>query len=207
MTSTQKRTVTVSADRLDRWIAGFLDRHGGTPHVSDGMLIIEGSDGAIARLNAPFPFMGGTSDSFIEHVGNPPRCAVLLIRRGGFAAAIVDQRTVVASEVGRRHVQGRTAAGGWSQQRFARRRQKQSDELVDAAVDDAARVIVPALPVDYLVTGGDRPLIDQALAHPRIRALAGVPRGPHIAVPDPRRDVIQSMPERLSSVRIDLIDP
>jgi hypothetical protein len=201
------RTVSVPASRLARWIDGFVERHGGSPHVVDGVLAIDGSDGATARLHPLFPFDGGTPDSLVGHVGTPPRCAVVLIRRGGFAAAIVDGGAVTASDVGRRHVQGRTAAGGWSQQRFARRRQKQADELVEAAVDYAVRVILPALPVEYVVTGGDRPLVEQALADPRLRVLARLPRGPHLDVPDPRRDVVAALPEKLSSARIDLIDP
>jgi hypothetical protein len=201
------RTVTVPAVRLDRWITGFLERHGGDESLREGRLVLTGDDGSVATLIAPFPGDIDSRTDFIEHVGQPPRCAVLLIRRGGFAAAIVDAGGVESSDVGRRHVQGRTAAGGWSQQRFARRRQKQSDELVDAAVDYAARVIVPALPVDYLVTGGDRPLLEQALADSRLRPLQVLPRGPHLEVPDPRRDVVQGLPERLASARIDLIDP
>jgi hypothetical protein len=37
---------------------------------------------------------------------------------------------LLAHKVGTRYVQSRTAAGGWSQQRFARRRDNQADELV-----------------------------------------------------------------------------
>ena len=132
---------------------------------------------------------------------------MLLIRRGGFAAAIVAGDAVLASDVGKRHVQGRTAAGGWSQQRFARRRDKQVHELIEAAAAYAARVIVPALPLDYLATGGDRALVDETLDHPLLRILATIPRGPHLDVPDPRRDVVTSLPERLSTLRIDLVDP
>ena len=37
--------------------------------------------------------------------------------------------------------------------------------------------------------------------------LATITRGPHLDVPDPRRDVVTSLPERLSTLRIDLVDP
>jgi hypothetical protein len=49
--------------------------------------------------------------------------------------------------------------------------------------------------------------VDEVLADPRLRPLAPLPRGPHLDVPDPRRDVVTSLPERLSTLRIDLIDP
>lgn len=168
---------------------------------------LTGADGGTAEITPPYAITATTASDFIEAVQHIPRTGVILIRRGGFAAAIVEGHSVLASDVGKRHVQGRTAAGGWSQQRFARRRDKQVHELIEAAVDYAARVIVPALPLDYLATGGDRSLVDETLDHPRLRTLATIPRGPHLDVPDPRRDVVTSLPERLSTLRIDLVDP
>lgn len=202
------RTVSVPAQRLARWIDGFHERHGGSSRMDASELVLEGADGASARLRPPFAVDHiDSAAGFVDHVARPPRCAVILVRRGGFAAAIVEDGHVEASDAGRRHVQGRTAAGGWSQQRFARRRQKQADELVEAAAAYVQEVVIPRLPVSYLVTGGDRTLVQQVLADPRLKPLAEVPRGPHLAVPDPRRDVIASLPELLTTVRIDLVDP
>ena len=202
------RTVSVPAQRLERWIEGFAQRHGGSAYVVAGELSLQGTDGSSALLRPPFPGDDlATVKDFVDHVARPPRCAVILVRRGGFAAAVVDDGRVEVSDAGRRHVQGRTAAGGWSQQRFARRRQKQADELVDAAAAYAHDVVLPHLPVAFVVTGGDRALVQKALADPRLKPLADAPRGPHLAVPDPRRDVIASLPELLTTVRIDLVDP
>ena len=47
------------------------------------------------------------------------------------------------SKVGSRLVHGRSAAGGQSQQRFARRREKQAAEALAAAADTAAAVLRP----------------------------------------------------------------
>lgn len=202
------RTVFVPAARLARWIAGFDERHSGATHeVASGVLRLTGADGATATIAPPFPVDATDAKAFVTAVQHIPRTGVILVRRGGFAAAVVADDAVLASDVGKRHVQGRTAAGGWSQQRFARRRDKQVHELVEAAADYAARVIVPALPVDYLATGGDRSLVEEVLADSRLRALAPIPRGPHLDVPDPRRDVVGSLPERLTALRIDLVDP
>jgi hypothetical protein len=202
------RTVQVPASRLARWIAGFAERHGGsTETLIDGELQLVGADTAVATLAPPYPIDPHTTADFIDAVSRVPRTGVILIRRGGFAAAIVDRADIVSSDIGKRHVQGRTAAGGWSQQRFARRRDKQVHELVDAAVGYVVRTVLPGLPADYLATGGDRPLIDAALDDPRLKPLRALPRGPHLDVPDPRRDVVASLPERLSTVTITLIDP
>ena len=205
--SVSARTVWVPATRLDRWITGFIDRHAAHEHQAGGTVSLVGTEGSSATVHSPFPIHLSDAEpraTFIDHIAHPPRCAVILIRRGGFAVAIVDAGHIEASDIGRRHVQGRSAAGGWSQQRFARRRNNQANNLVDAAVDYAARVILPAPAVAYVVTGGDRPLVEQALADPRLRALGGLPRGPHLEVPDPRRDVVTRLPEQLASARIDL---
>ena len=202
------RTVQVPASRLARWIDGFVERHGGaTQTIADGRLRLDGEDAAVATLTPPFPIQPHDTAEFVSLVSTVPRTGVILIRRGGFAAAIVEGSAVLDSDVGKRHVQGRTAAGGWSQQRFARRRDKQVHELVEAAAGYAARVILPGLPVDYLATGGDRPLVDALLEDPRLRSLLTVARGPHLDVPDPRRDIVEALPERLSTVSIELIDP
>jgi len=202
------RTVSVPADRLPRWTEGFCARHDGARiEVVDAALRLEGADGATAVISSPFPIRADTVDTFIAAAQHLPTTGVILIRRGGFAAAVISGGQVAASDVGKRHVQGRTAAGGWSQQRFARRRDKQVHELVDAAVGYAARVILPALPIEYVATGGHRALADEVLADHRLRQLATIARGPHLDVPDPRRDVVTSLPERLTTVRIDLVDP
>lgn len=202
------RTVQVPASRLARWVAGFAERHGGSSQSAvGGRLILVGADSARAMLVPPFPVEAHDAEAFVEAVEQVPRTAVILIRRGGFAAAVVEGDAVIDSHVGKRHVQGRTAAGGWSQQRFARRRDKQVHELVDAAVGYVVRVVLPELPVAYLATGGDRPLVEAVLADSRLRPLRDAARGPHLDVPDPRRDVVDSLPERLSTVSIELIDP
>lgn len=195
------------AARLARWIDGFRERHGGSEAViSGGALHLLGADGATALISPLFQDSGNTVDDFLAHVAHPPRCAAVLVRRGGMAAAIVSDGALEASKVGKRYVQGRTAAGGWSQQRFARRRDKQVNELVDAAVGYVAEIVLPRLPVEYVVTGGDRPLVEQLLADPRLRALPAMPRGPHLAIPDPTRDVLASLPTLLTEVRIDVTD-
>src|SRR5258708_1520108 len=68
--------------------------------------------------------------------------AVLLVRLGGYAAGVFTGPSahLAASKVGSRLVHGRSAAGGTSQQRFARRREQQASEALGAAADTAAAV-------------------------------------------------------------------
>ncbi|HWH29889.1 MAG TPA: Vms1/Ankzf1 family peptidyl-tRNA hydrolase, partial [Mycobacteriales bacterium] len=67
----------------------------------------------------PFPPLPA-GRSVVEHALAPRRVGVLLVRLGGFACGVFTGDDLVASKVGSRPVHGRSAAGGQSQQRFAR---------------------------------------------------------------------------------------
>jgi hypothetical protein len=104
--------------------------------------------------------------------------------------------------VGSRHVQGRTAAGGWSQQRFARRRAGQAAVAWAAAADDAARVLL-GQDLQALVAGGDRAAVEEVLADPRLASLRALRTGRLLAVPDPRLRVLQEVPFRDAWIRVE----
>ena len=131
--------------------------------------------------------------------------AVVLIRRGGYAVALVDGTALVAHKVGTRHVQSRTAAGGWSQQRFARRRGNQADELVRAVADHAHRILSEGTP-QALVVGGDRTLVGEVLEDPRFASLLTLPRREFADIGDPRRAVLDEVDRRSRSVEVRLDD-
>jgi len=118
--------------------------------------------------------------------------------RGGFAVARMAGDTMVESKVGQRHVQGRTKAGGQSQQRFARRRDNQARQAYEAATEHAARVLGQRLTA--LVTGGDHVAVDAVLGDPRLARFPVV--APWLAVPDPRRGVLEQAVADACSVRM-----
>jgi len=120
---------------------------------------------------------------------------------------------VRASRVRTAHVQGRTAAGGWSQQRFARRRAGQAAGLVRDVVATTTDVWGPHA-ADLrggralLVTGGDADLVSAALADlpAALLGVAGLPRQ-HLALPaDPRRRVLDAVAGDVGAVRADVVD-
>ena len=84
--------------------------------------------------------------------------AVVLVRRGGYAVGVASGDRLTAHKVGTRYVQSRTAAGGWSQQRFARRRANQADGLVGEVM--GAR--------GYPVDDFDQQAADVSVDHPRV---------------------------------------
>jgi peptide subunit release factor 1 (eRF1) len=105
------------------------------------------------------------------------------------------------SKVGTRHVQSRTAAGGWSQQRFARRRGNQADELVRAVADHASH-LVPRGAASGVVVGGDRALVRAVLEDPRLAHLLDLPERELYDLPDPRRAVLEQAVARGRAVRV-----
>src|SRR5687767_3569589 len=112
--------------------------------VSEGALTAHAEDGSSAQARLPFGagYEGPAEPAALAAaVQAPGTWGVLLVRKGGFAVARMQGPQMVASKVGQRHVQGRTKAGGQSQQRFARRRDNQAQAAYDAATDHAVRVL------------------------------------------------------------------
>ncbi|WP_028644209.1 acVLRF1 family peptidyl-tRNA hydrolase [Nocardioides sp. URHA0020] len=196
--------VAVPPERLARWVANFGERHGGaTLTVEDGALRGVAGDGSTFRARAPFEasYAGGPEvGAFVDALGPPDAWGVLLVRKGGFAIARLAGASIADSKVGQRHVQGRTKAGGQSQQRFARRRDNQARQAYEAAAEHAARILAGL--AGPLVTGGDRPAVEEVLADPRLRRLAVV--GPWLAVPDPRRGVLEQAVQDACAVQVEV---
>src|SRR5215212_10172704 len=198
--------IFVPRERLARWVDNFGARHGDTVlAVGDGALTGRASDGSTFAACLPFDvgYAGEPeAEAFASAVTSPDRWGVLLVRKGGFAVARLRGGTVEEHKVGQRHVQGRTKAGGQSQQRFARRRDNQARQAFEAAAEHAARIMGGSgMPV---VTGGDHAAVDEVLADVRLRRL--YPVGWWLPVPDPRRAVLDRAVADASSVRVHIVN-
>ncbi|WNV77902.1 acVLRF1 family peptidyl-tRNA hydrolase [Geodermatophilus sp. DSM 44513] len=206
------RQLRVPPERLGRWLDGVAARHGTFDTVEpagEGVRVVC-ADTTEVVLRAPFGWRAGPAllSSFSAAARVPHRAAVLLVRRGRWAVGVFDGGDLVASKVDARQVQGRTAAGGWSQQRFARRRAHQTDAVVDAAVETAVRVLAPhAGGVEALFSGGDRGLVDDVLADPRLRALAALRREPALEVGEPTKAVLLTTPQQFRAVEVHIVEP
>jgi hypothetical protein len=198
--------VTTSPERLQRWLDGFAVRHGPVTRTFDEREVrLVAEDGAVAEVEVPFPPLTG---GLVEHVLRDRRVGVLLVRLGGSACGVFDGPRLVASKVTVRQVHGRSAAGGQSQQRFARRREGQVRVALQASADTAVRVLLPhAASLDAVVVGGERTAVDAVLADRRLAALVPLVTGRLLDVPDPRQTVLEASYEGLRAVRIRVVDP
>jgi hypothetical protein len=199
-------SVFVPRERFERWVANFGDRHGGVGlAVEAGGLYGMGSDGSTFHARLPFEVQydeEAATAAFARRIEPPGDWGVLLVRKGGFAVARLAGERLVESKVGQRHVQGRTKAGGQSQQRFARRRDNQARQAYEAAADHAARILGARAPL--LVTGGDHGAVQEVLADPRLRRVDVVP--PWLPVPDPRRGVLEQAIRDAASAGVEVLN-
>ena len=213
----EPRTVLVPGDRLSGWVERFALRNGGytlepapAPDGSGTGLVLLGTNGCRAFLTPPLrpahddPTV--TLDSMADAAREPRTVALILIRRGGYSVGVARNGKLLASKTGTRYVQSRTAAGGWSQQRYARRRANQASSLVQAAAEQAAAVFA-GHPADCVQLGGDRTLAQEVLQQPGMARYARLPLLPFTAVPDPRLAVLQRAAAEALSLRITITDP
>ncbi|MFC7503801.1 acVLRF1 family peptidyl-tRNA hydrolase [Nocardioides sp. GCM10030258] len=195
--------VLIPVARWPRWVTNFAASHGDPVlSVVGGVLLGVAPDGSHFSASLPFsqPYDGQpAADAFVAEVRPPERWGVLLVRKGGFAVARLDGGTVTESKVGQRHVQGRTKAGGQSQQRFARRRDNQARAAYEAAADHAARVLAG---VEVVAAGGDRSAVTEVLTDSRLDKVQVV--GAWHAVPDPRRAVLEKVVADAQSIQVDV---
>jgi Actinobacteria/chloroflexi VLRF1 release factor len=214
------RWMDVSPERLVTWLESFSQRHGGGLIAEPGPAVVtfRAADGAVAECHAPFPPLRGegqagvadTAERICAHALAGRTVGVLLVRLGGYAAGVFTGPSahLAASKVGSRLVHGRSAAGGTSQQRFARRREKQASEALAAAADTAAAVFGQFEgKLDAVVLGGDRRAIAGLRDDPRLKRYFDLAVERFLTVPDPRLAVLRSTPRLFRAVRIRLTEP
>ena len=227
----ETRWIEVSPDRLAGWLESFAQRHGDVTGEGDRATVtFRAADGSVAECHVPFPPMPGPGDAgkagnaagpgtggtdwvarIVAHAEAERTVGVLLVRLGGYAAGVFTgpgAAHLAASKVGSRLVHGRSAAGGQSQQRFARRREKQAGEAMGAAADVAAAVFGPYKDrLDAVVLGGDRRAIAGLRDDPRLRPYVKVATERFLTVPDPRLAVLRTAPRLFQAVRVRLTQP
>jgi len=203
------RAVNVAPGRLEGWIARFAERHGTLAfQASPAALLLTAPDGATARLVNrwldPVPNADDPVAAFIAHATRPRRVGLLLARKSAHAIGVAVGDTLELHRVDTHYIQGRTKAGGWSQQRYARRRGNQASRAFSDAADDVAELLVPRLgELEGIVCGGDRTAITAVLeGFDAVNALRT--HHPVLPTPDPRLVVLTEFASEVRKVAISL---
>jgi hypothetical protein len=209
------RWLDVAPERIEGWLADFAARHGAavsTTDASRAIVTVCAADGATAECHVPFPplpaaAVSGSPADLAAHAAADRTVGVLLVRLGGYAAGVFagTPPRLAASKVGSRLVHGRSAAGGQSQQRFARRREKQASEALAAAADCAAGVFGPYRDqLDAVVLGGDKRSMGTLREDARLRPYFALAVDRFLTVPDPRMTVLQATPRQFRAIQVRL---
>ena len=127
---------------------------------------------------------------------------VVLLRMGRYAIGVVRGDELLASKTDTRHVKNRHRAGGSSQRRFMRSRDRLIRELYDAGCEVTRRIFEPYLDsIDYVLAGGERQTINGFLKRcafleksklPVMKRLLAVDRPSHKALESIHREVWKS---------------
>ena len=213
-TSTAPRRIEVAPQRLPGWIESFAQRHGGglTAETGEQAVTFAAADGAVAHCQVPFPPLAPGAELPAErlaaHATADRAVGVLLVRLGGYAAGVFTgtEPVLAASKVGSRLVHGRSAAGGQSQRRFARRRENQAQQALGAAADTAVGVFAP-YQLDAVVLGGDRRALAGLRSDARLVPYFDLAVEAFLTVPDPRLAVLRDTPRLFRAIRITLTEP
>jgi hypothetical protein len=207
-----ERRILLRPERLASWLDGFGARHGTVSHlVRESTVEFAAADGSVARVDliwGPVPAEIGVPE-LLQHLTRERRVGALLVRRAGHAVGIFQGSALLTGVVGSHYVQGTTKAGGWSQQRYARRRENQADRAFGKAAADVTRILIPVLEsLDAVVAGGDRAAVRAVLAEHGLEAVATrlAPRTP-LPVPDPKRVVLEAFGDQYRAIPILLRQP
>ncbi len=209
------RAVEVEPERVAGWFSRLLDRHGGVGEsvVTPDEVRVAAADGATATVTVPFGPLVPTEDPrlavdvLVVHLLRPRRVGLLLVRLGGHSVGIAVDGKVEVSRTDRRQVHGRSAAGGWSQHRFARRREGQARVALQAAAADAVEILVPAVStLDGVVLGGDQRALDELRADRRLASVFARAESRVLDVPEPRKTVLDDAARRARAVEIVVLD-
>lgn len=205
--------IEVRPERFEGWIESFASQHGElTADLEPTAVTFRTADGSAARCTIPFPPLpagaGPIAERLARHALAERTVGVLLVRLGGYAAGVFTGDRLVASKVGSRLVHGRSAAGGTSQRRFARRRENQAHQALAAAADTAAAIFGPySGQLDAVVLGGDRRAIAPMRSDARLAPYFDLAVEAFLTVPDPRLTVLRGTPRLFRAIRITVTQP
>ncbi len=144
-------------------LAGVLRE---VPESETGLVVFAGRSQTVV-VAPPFPVREDRSfqvlepSSLEEVMARPLLVGVVLLRLGRYAVAVLRGRELVGSKTGARYVKRPHRAGGSSQRRFERSRERLVRELFDKTCQVTQDVLTPFDGrIDFMLMGGEQHTLD-----------------------------------------------
>ena len=151
-----RRVLASQAD--DEVLSIVLDKAG----ESDTGLVLFWGEGRAIAVCPPFPIeddisrSGFVSSPLLRLLETEYVIGVVLLRLGRYAVGVLRGDALVASKTAGRYMKNRHRAGGQSQRRFERSRERLIRELYDKTCETANAVFAPqAKRIDHILLGGE----------------------------------------------------
>ncbi len=206
------RIVEVEPERLPKWVANFAARNGGIAnhHAEGDAWTIESNEGTSASVvwtladglpadwlldDDPVKAAEHLRDYALEPRRSSRSC---LARKSAYSVGIIKDGRIAASKTDTAYVQGKTKAGGQSQQRFASSREGQA-KAAEKRARDAVFAVLGNAEFDALVTAGP---VEGVLEDPRLTKLRAAVHFGDIA--EPKQALLTQTAYRAIGFRITL---
>lgn len=159
MESCQPEHTVLSSHALDGAVGPVIEQVGDS---ETGLVVFVGCQEATAVV-PPFPVgadllaEGAETSPLVELLNQNLLVGVVLLRLGRYAVGVLRGDTLLASKTASRYVKNRHRAGGSSQRRFERSRERLVRELYDKTCQVVRDVFSPyENEVDYILMGGEQ---------------------------------------------------
>ena len=123
-------------------------------------------DRRVTAVAPPFPLReetrasGAATGPLRDLLAARMKIGLILIRLGRYAVGVLEGEKLVASKTDTRYVKNRHRAGGSSQRRFERSRERLVRELFDKACQVTQDILSPhAKSLDHVLLGGDKMVV------------------------------------------------
>lgn len=150
------------AIRTDEALNAIIDEAGDS---ETGLVVFIGKEKSVA-ISPPFPLSediestGASTGRLRDFMERKLVVGIVLLRLGRYAVGVLDGEKLVASKTDSRYVKNRHRAGGSSQRRFERSRERLIRELFDKACEVTQNVLSPhENNIDYVLMGGEKQTI------------------------------------------------
>ena len=130
--------------------------------------------------------------------------AVVLLRLGSYSVGVFRGRRLLDAKTGTRYVKGRHSAGGTSQRRFARVREKQIHQLYVKVCEVARQKLEPyERELEHVFLGGERHTLTGFVKECAfLQRLEHLISGRILSVREPRRRELERMPNEIWKSRV-----